>query len=112
MKLKIYIPLVIILILFSSCDEKLKIKITENKDIKIERYTISTITSGHRFCDITNKRWNKTERIYEADWGAGTDSLYIKNDSILIKADIENAVIYDLAAIKFGYKIVLIDTEK
>lgn len=112
MKLKVYIQSAIILSLFSSCDEKLKIKVTENKDIKIERYTISTISSGHRFCDITNKRWNKTERIYEADWVAGTDSLYIKNDSIFIEADIENSVIYDLAAIKFGYKIVLIDTEK
>ncbi|WP_298223872.1 hypothetical protein [Flavobacterium sp.] len=90
----------------------MKVKVTENNDIKIERYTISTITSGHRFCDITNKRWSKTDRIYEADWGAGIDSLYIKNDSIIIMADIENAVIYDLAAKKFGYQIVLIDTHK
>jgi len=96
-------------LLFFSCDEKLDIKITENKDVKIERYRISRITSIHNYCDITNKQWNKTERIYEADWGVGKDSLYIKNDSIIIVADTANSVIYDLAAIKFGYKIVLVN---
>lgn len=78
--------------------------IFENRNIKLERYTISEITSSHEFIDITNKRWNKTERIYEAN-GGSINYILVRHDSIIIKAWDKFA--YDLAAIKFGYKIVL-----
>ena len=100
------------LILFCSCaDKKLNLRIVENKDIKIELYTISRITTMHDYCDITNKRWNKTERIYEVN-SQLKDSLYIKNDSIIIQSEVKKRDFYDLAAMKFGYEIVLVEPEK
>lgn len=93
------------LIFVVSCTEKLDLEIVyENRDIKVERYTTSEITTSHEFIDITNKRWNKTERIYEANSGT-IKYILVRNDSIIIKA--RDRFAYDLAAIKFGYKIIL-----
>lgn len=88
-----------------SCTKKLDLKIIEDDVIKIEKYEISEITTIHEFIDITNKRWNKTERICEANQGS-IDKIFLRNDSIIIKTTI-NALFYDLSAIKFGHKIIL-----
>ena len=88
-----------------SCRNKLNLKVIENNDIKIEQYEISEITSIHDFVDVTNKRWNRTERIFEASSGS-IDRIFIRNDSIIIQISIQ-PVMYDLAALKFGYKIII-----
>lgn len=89
-----------------ACDRKLDMKVIENEEIRIEHYTISEITTIHEFVDITNKRWDKTERICEANYGS-IDSIFIKGDSIMIQSSITSHM-YDLAAIKFGYYIVVL----
>ena len=111
MKRKILISIILVLLVFSACDKKLRLHAIENDKILLEQYEISTITTVHQYCDITNKRWNKTERIFEANQGDIT-SVEIKNDSIILETDLQNNVIYDLAAIKFGYKIILKDSNK
>ena len=94
-----------IIILAPSCRKKLNLEIIfENSEIKLERYQVSGITSIHEFIDITGKRWNKTERIYESNTGS-IDYILVSNDSIIIKS--HNKFTYDLSAKKFGYNIVL-----
>jgi len=92
-------------LLILSCRNKLDVTIIENNEIKIERYVISEITSMHEFADITNKRWDKTDRLCEANSGS-IESIIIRDDSIIIKRSI-NSLFYDLAALKFGYKVVI-----
>ena len=93
--------------LTSCSDKKLDLKIIENEEIKIEQYNVSEITTIHEFLDLTNKRWNKTERIYEGNTES-IDSVYIRNDTIYLTTKYDKPIIYDLAAIKFGYKINVI----
>lgn len=88
-----------------SCTEKLNPKVIENNDIKIEQYEINEITTIHNFVDVTNKRQNKIEKILESNNG-NIDYIFIRNDSIIIQTSI-NSVIYDLAPLKFGYKIII-----
>jgi hypothetical protein len=90
--------------------KKLNLKIIENEEIKIEVYDISNITSIHQFADITNKRWNKSERIFEGNSNT-IEKIKIKNDTIYIMTKQLEPIIYDLAAIKFSYKVV-IETNK
>jgi hypothetical protein len=60
---------------------------------------------------MTNKRWNKVERILEANDGS-IDSIFIRQDTLFLQKASNSPVIYDLAAIKFGYKIVVLDPKK
>jgi hypothetical protein len=97
--------IIIFSFLFTSCfDKKLGLIIIENEKIKIEQYKVSEITTIHEFLDLTNKRWNNVERIYEGNIES-IDSVYIENDTIFLTTKYDNPVIYDLAAIKFGYRI-------
>lgn len=103
--IKTLISAFFLLIFITSCDRKLDLEtVFENRDVRVERYRISEITSCHDFVDITNKRWNKTERIYESN-SETIRYILIRNDSIIIK--VWSKFAYDLAAIKFGYKIIL-----
>jgi hypothetical protein len=106
---KIILLISITCLLTISCsDKKLNLKIIENEQIKIEQYTISKISSIHEFLDLTNKRWSKTERIYEGNTES-IDSVFIKNDTIFLTSKYDNPIIYDLSAIKFGYYIKVIN---
>ena len=101
------------LIAFTSCDDqlgstKLDLKTIENEEILVENYNISEITTIHQFVDITNKRWSKKERILEANSGS-VDSVYIRHDTLYLRKTSSQPTIYDLASIKFGYNVVLIE---
>ena len=91
-----------------SCDnplerEKLDLTTIENDEILVEKYRISRITTIHQFIDMTNIRWNETERILEANDGS-IDSVFIKKDTLFLQKSSGDPIIYDLAAIKSGYK--------
>ena len=88
--------------------KKLNLKTVENKEILVETYNISEITTIHQFIDITNKRWHKVERIFEANDNT-VDSIFIKKDSLFLRTTYRNPIVYDLASIKFGYKIILVE---
>ena len=103
----IILVLTLCLFIISCSDKKLNLKIIENAQIKVEQYEISELTSIHEFLDLTNKRWNKTERIYEGNTES-IDSVFIKNDTIFLTTKYEKPIIYDLSAIKFGYNIKVI----
>ena len=94
--------------MFSSCDSpKLDLFTIDNEGVLVEKYRISEITTIHQFIDITNKRWNKTERILEANDNT-IDSIYIKTDTLFLRTTYKQPIIYDLASIKFGYKIIVL----
>ena len=99
--------------ILSSCEtkmdrKKLNLVRIENKEILLEKYRISEISTVHQFIDITNKRWNRTERILEANDGS-IDSVFIKQDTLFLQKISNEPIIYDLASIKFGYKIILLE---
>ncbi len=103
----------LIFFIFTSCDnstakKKLNLATIENEEILVEKYRISELTTIHQFIDITNKRWNKIERILEAN-DVSVDSIFIKQDTLFLRKASDNPIIYDLASIKFGYKIILLD---
>jgi hypothetical protein len=100
-------------VVLTSCDnpgkrKKLDLTRIENKEVLIENYRISEITTIHQFIDITNKRWNKVERILEANDGS-VDSIFIRQDSLYLQKTSKQPVIYDLASIKFGYTVILLE---
>jgi len=102
--------------ILTACDnrvgrKKLNLKTKENKEILVEAYEVSELTSIHQFVDITNKRWNKTERILEANDGS-IDSVFIRQDTLFLQKAFKQPVIYDLASIKFGYKVILLEPKK
>ena len=106
---KDFLMILFLTFLFSSCaDKKLDLKIIENDEITIEQYNVSTISTVHEFLDLTNKRWNMTERIYEGNTES-IDSVFIKNDTIFLSSQYKERMIYDLSAIKFGYKIIIVN---
>jgi hypothetical protein len=82
-------------------------KTIENEEILIESYRVSELTTIHQFIDITNKRWSKVERILEANDGS-IDSVFIRQDTLFLRKASNKPTIYDLASIKFGYKIFLV----
>ncbi len=86
-------------------------KTFENEEILIEKYRISEITTIHQFIDITNKRWSKVDRILEANDGS-VDSVFIRQDTLFLQKTSNQPTIYDLASIKFGYKIILLEPNK
>lgn len=101
------------LFILISCDnplgrKKLNLVTIENDEILVEKYRISEITTIHQFIDITNKRWSKMERILEANEGS-IDSVFIKQDTLFLQKTSSEPIIYDLASIKFGYKIILLE---
>ncbi|PIB23567.1 hypothetical protein [Maribacter sp. 4G9] len=102
-----------LIIAFASCSDivstkKLDLKVVENKEIKIEHYIVSEISNSYTHIDLTNKRWNKTELILRAN-SEIIDSVYIKQDSIIITSKYDNPIslLYDLTAKKYGYNIAL-----
>ncbi len=108
MKTKNIITLYILTLILCACsNKKLDLKIIENDKIKIEQYNVSQITTIHEFLDLTIKRSNKTERIYEGNTES-IDSVYIKNDTLFLTSKYDKPIIYELSAIKFGYKIMVI----
>jgi hypothetical protein len=103
---------VLISLALTSCDnlmeaKKLGLTTIENKEILVENYRISEITTIHQFIDITNKRWNKKERLFEGNDGT-IDSIFMNHDTIYLRSIYKDPTVYDLAAIKFGYKIILV----
>lgn len=111
MKLKQIFNLSILLTFFisTSCVEnKLNLKVVENDDIRIEKYSISEITTIHEFIDIKSKTWKITERILEANDGS-IDSIFINQDTLFLRKTSSQAVIYDSLSTKFGYKIILLE---
>jgi hypothetical protein len=113
MKQKNTILIFLALFILSSCDnplgrKKLNLVTIENEEILVEKYRISEITTIHQFIDMTNKRWSKTERILEANEGS-IDSVFIKQDTLFLQKTSSEPIIYDLASIKFGYKIILLE---
>jgi len=103
-------------IILTSCDnlagtKKLNLTTIENEEILVEKYRISTITTIHQFIDITNKRWNKRERILEANDGS-VDSIFVRQDTLYLQKTSKQPLIYDLASIKFGYVIILLEPNK
>ena len=101
------------LVILHSCDtpfgkKKLDLIKVENEEVLVEKYRISEITTIHQFIDITNKRWSKTERIMEAN-DDSIDNVFIRQDTLFLQKTSSKPMIYDLASIKFGYKIVLIE---
>jgi len=104
--IKYLIVISINVLLLFSC-KKINLKTIENNEIKIEQFDISTITTSHVFLELTNKRWDKTETIYEGNSGT-IDSVFIKKDTIFIVSNYSDRVIFDLSAKKFGYVIVKI----
>lgn len=99
--------------MFTSCEnpfseKKLDLNTIENEEIVVEKYSVSEITTVHQFIDITNKRWDKVERILEANDNS-IDSIFIKQDTLFLRKASKEPVIYDLSAIKFGYKVVLLE---
>ncbi|MBF9255820.1 hypothetical protein I2I11_21150 [Pontibacter sp. 172403-2] len=103
-------------VILTSCDnsagrKKLDLTTIENEEILIENYRISEITTIHQFVDITDKRWDKVERILEANDGS-VDSIFISQDTLYLQKTSEQPIIYDLALIKFGYKIILLEPNK
>lgn len=104
--------LLMLFLFVTSCTKKLELKVIENEEIKIEYYRVSEISNGCTHIDLTNKRWDTTELILRAN-SEVIDSVYIKQDSIIItsKYDDPLPLIYDLTAIKYGYKIA-VKTEK
>lgn len=96
-------------LLLASCNNKrLDLRIIENEEILVEKYTVSEITTSHEFIDVTNKRYGKVERILEANEGS-VDSVFIMGDTLFLKMNSKKPLIYDLASIKFGYKVILLD---
>lgn len=106
MKSKKLIAACFFLITILACSRKLDLKTIENAEIILENYEISEISTVHEFVDITNKRWNRTERICEANVSS-IDTIFIKNDSTIIIKPTATALFYDLAALKFGYRIIV-----
>jgi hypothetical protein len=85
-------------IVFTSCDKHLDIRTFKSKDITINWYRISTITTIHDYVDL--ERWGHTENILKAN----TNDLYdilIDGDTIMIQT-LPSILIYDLATIKLG----------
>ena len=116
MKQTILILTFLTFFILSSCNsfsgrKKLNLTTIENEEILIEKYRISEISTIHQFIDITNKRWNKKERILEANDGS-IDSIFIRQDTLYLQKTSKQPVIYDLASIKFGYKIILLEPNK
>ena len=100
-------------VLLTSCDnstarKKLDLTTIENADILVEKYRISEITTIHQIIEITHKRWDKGERILEANDGS-VDSIFIRQDTLYLQKISKQPIIYDLASIKFGYNIILLE---
>lgn len=103
---KVLITYLLVAMMILSCSKKkLNTRVVENDEIKLEFYQISEISNIHEYIEITNKRWNKSEKIYEGESGQLVDFM-IKHDTIFLDIS-TNSIIYDLSAIKFNYKIVL-----
>ena len=84
--MKIILRISLIVFLISSCqNKKLHLKVIENKDVKIEIYEISLITSMHQYVDLTDKHWNETTTIYKAEPDQLLD-VKMRNDTIFLVA--------------------------
>lgn len=107
------ITILLSFVTFTSCEDhierkKLDLITMENEAVLIEKYNISEITTLHQFIDLTDKRRNKVERVLEANDGTVV-SAFIRQDTLYLQTTSKYPTIYDLASIKFGYKIVLLE---
>jgi len=101
-----FICFILLLLSLISCDKKLDSISVDDKNIELEFYRISRITSSHDYIDLTLKSSNEKVNIYETN-SYQIDSLFIRNDSIFIINKNDEPVIYNLINSKFDYKIVL-----
>ena len=113
MKQTISILTLLTAVILTSCEnpvgrKKLDLITVENEQVFVENYRISEITTIHQFIDITNKKWNKVERILEANDGS-IDSVFLMHDTLFLLKSSDKPTIYDLASIKFGHKIILLE---
>jgi hypothetical protein len=98
----------LLIFLCSSCEtKKLHLKTIENKDVKIEIYDISLITSGHQYVDLTDKYNDETTTIYKADTDQLTD-VKMKNDTIFLYTKFDDMYFYELVAVKYDYTIQVV----
>lgn len=106
--MKIILKIALLLFLCSSCEtKKLGLKTIENKDVKIEIYEISLITSGHQCVDLTDKYFDETTTIYKAN----TDELMdvkLRNDTIFLYTKRDDMHFYELVAVKYDYTIQVV----
>ena len=106
--MKIILKISFLLFLCSSCEtKKLNLKTIENKDVKIEIYDISLITSAHQYVDLTDKYFNETTTIYKANTDELTD-VKMRNDTIFLHTKTDDMHFYELVAVKYDYTIIVI----
>jgi len=101
-----------ILLLSTGCEtgfetKKLDLKTIENKEVKIEIYDISLITSGHQIVDLTDKYFKETTTIYKAGQNQLTD-VKMRNDTIFLYTKRDDMLFYELVAVKYNYTIQVI----
>ena len=87
--------------------KKLNLKTIENKDVKIEIYDISLITSGHQIVDLTDKYFKETTTIYKAGQNQLID-VKMRNDTIFLYTKTDDMHFYELASVKYDYTIQVI----
>jgi hypothetical protein len=118
--MKLSLLLSISLLLSTSCElwlgpsfetKKLNLKTIKNKDVKIEIYDISLITSGHQIVDLTDKYFKETTSIYKAGQNQLTD-VKMRNDTIFLYTKRDDMHFYELAAVKYEYTIQVVPENK
>ena len=87
--------------------KKLNLKTIENKDVKIEIYDISLITSGHQIVDLTDKYFKETTTIYKAGQNQLID-VKMRNDTIFLYTKRDDMLFYELVAVKYNYTIQVV----
>ena len=106
--MKIILKISFLMFFCSSCEtKKLNLKIIENKDVKIEIYEISLITSAHQYVDLTDKYFKETTTIYKAN----TDELIdvkMRNDTIFLYTKYDDMYFYELVAVKYDHTIQVV----
>ena len=93
--MKTHLPLLLLIFLLSACEDKhLDNKMFTSKDITVDWYKISSISTIHDYIDI--KRWGYTKNILQSN----TDGIYdvkINGDTITIQV-LNDCLVYDLVA--------------
>jgi hypothetical protein len=110
--MKIIINISILLFISCGCEtKKFHLKTIENKDVKIEIYDVSLITSGHQYVDLTDKYFNETTTIYKADTDQLTD-VKMRNDTIFLYTKYDDMHFYELVAVKYDYTIQVVPEKR
>lgn len=94
--------LTIVASLLASCEDKhLDVKTFSSRDIKVNWYNISRITTVHDYIDI--ERWGHEKNVMEANTG-GIYDILIKGDTIIIQTT-RDLIVYDLSIKTLGCNI-------